>query len=143
MTGPETRFEDDPSRTLAELESSLERVGRQRDDRIARLRQCCDSFSDVLRAQLAGEKRKLFRELQTAKPRLAGRLERLRSEHTRISENLGAVIETVGGLHPGQVDEVDDLTARVRLLIADAQRHDAKETELLQSAYWREVGVGD
>jgi hypothetical protein len=58
-------------------------------------------------------------------------------------EELQSVVREVDRVCSSEAAAGGDVAARVRLLIDDVQRHDLKETQLLQSAYWREVGVGD
>ena len=64
-------------------------------------------------------------------------------EHRRIRDELGILIERVGELRAAATDEVAEVRDRVVRRVVDLKSLDENETELLQSAYWREIGVGD
>ena len=149
MTDPQTQRHGGPPgyarcvRLLSDLECSLERLSGRGSAGTRNVQQCCETASGALRSRLERPDSGLYRELPRAKPRLAQRVDNLRTEHARLSSVLNSVVQDVEGLCTNETARVSDVTARIRLLIDDLHRHDLKETELLQSAYWREVGVGD
>ena len=74
---------------------------------------------------------------------LANRIKTLGREQRRIRDELGILIERVGALGAGAREELAEVSDRVVRLVDDLKSLDDQETELLQSAYWRETGVGD
>ena len=106
------------------------------------LRKCFGKFSAAVRGgQLHQDsKRTFYYDLPLRNPRLASRIAGLGSEHARITSELDALVEAVGALR-----ETPDKPLRQRMarLIADLRQLDNDETAILQSAYWRENGVGD
>jgi hypothetical protein len=98
----------------------------------------------VIRIHLEGEEQgRLYRELPGTFPRLANRVKTLGREHRRIRDELDILIERVGALRASAKHEVAEIRDRVVRLVVDLKSLDDSETELLQSAYWRETGVGD
>ena len=113
-------------------------------DWVPRLQGCFRKFASVIRTHLEGDEQvRLYRELPGTFPRLANRIKTLGREQRRIRDELGILIERVGALRATAADEVAEIRDRVVRLVVDLKSLDDRETELLQSAYWRETGVGD
>lgn len=130
-------------RVVHDLESCIARTADPVDDWVPRLQGCFVKFATVIRSQLEREERgSLYRELPTRSPRLANRITRLGREHRRIRDELDLMTGRVGALARAP-DAVTEVRGRVLQLVTDLKSLEDKETELLQSAYWRETGVGD
>ncbi len=113
-------------------------------DWVPPLQGCFRKFASVIRTHLEGDEQvRLYRELPGTFPRLANRIKTLGREQRRIRDELGILIERVGALRATAADEVAEIRDRVVRLVVDLKSLDDRETELLQSAYWRETGVGD
>ena len=102
------------------------------------LRECFGKLSVAFRGQR--KERALYRELPLRNPRLSDRIADLGSEHARLAAEVDALVAAVGTLR-----EPPDKPLRRRMvdLVQDLRRLEHDEIALLQSAYWRENGVGD
>ena len=102
------------------------------------LRECFGKLSVAYRGWR--QERALYQDLPLRNPRLANRIAALSSEHARLASELDELVATVGHL-----SEVPDKPLRLRMvaLVQDLRRLEHAEIALLQSAYWRENGVGD
>ena len=140
----ELRRHEECRRVIHDLEFCITGSSDPDVDWVARLQGCFRKFSSVVCTHLEGEEQgRLYRELPGAFPRLANRIKTLGREHRRIRDELGILIERVGALRASATQEVAEVRQRVVRLVDDLKSLDERETELLQSAYWRETGVGD
>lgn len=131
-------------RVLDELEICVDRRPDRGAGWIGRLQSCFATFADALRLQFESEERgTLYRDLPETKPRLSDRIEALREEHERLLVELDAAVLRVAALNDERFADAGQVRETVRDLIAKLRLHEANETRLLQSAYWREVGTGD
>lgn len=74
----------------------------------------------------------LHRGLVEDVPRLARALGRLYDDHTGIVDDLVMTLSAEG----------DDLTSRCQKLVERIQEHEAAENEVMQGAYWDDIGGG-
>ena len=140
----ELRRHEECRRVIHDLESCITGNPDPGVDRLPLLQDCFRKFASVIRTHLEGEEQgRLYRELPGTFPRLANRIKTLGREHRRIRDELGILIERVGALRASAKHEVAEIRDRVVRLVVDLKSLDDSETELLQSAYWRETGVGD
>ena len=140
----ELRRHEERRRVIHDLESCITRNPEPGADWVPLLQGCFRKFASVIRTHLEGEEQgRLYRELPGTFPRLANRIKTLGREHRRIRDELGILIERVGALRASAKHEVAEISDRVVRLVVDLKSLDDSETELLQSAYWRETGVGD
>ena len=140
----ELRRHEECRRVIHDLESCIAGSPDPDLDWVPRLQGCFREFASVIRTHLEGEEQgRLYRELPRTSPRLANRIKTLGREQRRIRDELGILIERVGALRATAADEVAEVRNRVARLVVDLKSLDDRETELLQSAYWRETGVGD
>ena len=140
----ELRRHEECRRVIHDLESCITGKPDPGVDQIPLLQGCFRKFAAVIRTHLEGEEQgRLYRELPENFPRLANRIKTLGREHRRIRDELDMLIERVGALRASATDEVAEVRHRVVRLVVDLKSLDDRETELLQSAYWRETGVGD
>ncbi len=132
----------DCMRVLEDIEACLERPSAT-GVWVSRLNQCIDQFSTTLRVQFEGEEQGWYRELPGRFPHSTSRGDELRGEHAQILEKLDEIVRGVQSLEAlGEVN-YSDIRAQALRLVDSFRRHETKETELLQAAYWREVGTGD
>jgi hypothetical protein len=120
------REPDPPERWIAAVVEELARAGA------------------ALRAHFAEETLgPLFRQVPLARPRFAGKLERLEAEHGRLLEALAEAQAHGRRLADPQLHELREFNARVQLLVARIRRHEAEENEVALQAFWDETGAGD
>lgn len=132
-------------RVVTDLEGFLatpaDSDGRWVEGLIERLDRLCGTLKAHFEAEQNGP---LFRRLPLAKPRLAGRLNRLEKEHAEILDAGRATRERANGLEEGAAPyQLHELNARVQLLIAKIQRHESEENEIVLDAHWSDLGLGD
>ncbi len=140
----ELRRHEECRRVIHDLEFCIAGSPDPDVDWVPRLQGCFRKFASVIRTHLEGDEQdRLYRELPGNFPRLANRIHTLGREQRRIRDELGILIERVGALRATAADEVAEFRNRVVRLVVDLKSLDDRETELLQSAYWRETGVGD
>jgi hypothetical protein len=140
----ELRRHEERRRVIHDLELCIAGTADPGVDQIPRLQVCFHKFAAVIRTYLEGEEQgRLYRELPGTFPRLANRAKSLGREQRRIRRELDALIVSVGTLEGAAAEEVAAIKPRVVRLVVDLKSLDDRETELLQSAYWRETGVGD
>lgn len=65
-------------------------------------------------------------------PRLASRLGRLYADHTSLVDELVSTLAAEGG----------ELTDRCQKLVGRIREHEAAENEVMQGAYWDDIGGG-
>lgn len=139
----ELRRHEECRRVIHDLEFCIAGSPDPDLDWVPRLQGCFRKFASVILTHLEGdEQSRLYRELPGAFPRLANRTKTLGREQRRIRDELGILIERVGALRATAADDTE-VRDRVVRLVVDLKSLDDRETELLQSAYWRETGVGD
>jgi hypothetical protein len=131
-------------KVLDELEACVDRRPDLESAWIKGLQSSFATFADALRLHFEGEERgAMYRDLPETKPRLAGRIDELRAEHDRLLSDLDVAVQRVADLSGKRIGEATKVRESIRDLIATLRLHEANETRLLQSAYWREVGTGD
>jgi len=111
---------------------------------IANLRGELSSLVQTLRCHFSAEQDgPLYRSLPVTHPRFAERLRALESEHAKILHSAELAVAKVERLDDPQLYEIRELNAEVQLLVATIRRHEAEENEIILSAHWDEVGIGD
>ena len=129
---------------VARVEACLDRRPEASGPWLRDLREALSDLYRTLGSHFAEEERgPLYRVLPVARPRFAHRLERLRSEHERISASIASAIARAAALDDPQLYDLRALDAQVQLVVADIRRHEAAEDEVLFTANWDEIGVGD
>ena len=133
---------DECMRGVARVEACLDR--HPDDGWLASLRVELARLGRDLAAHFTEEERgPLYRVLPLARPRFADRLARLEAVHGRIAEAIANVAESASSLNEPEPHELREINAEVQLVVAMIRRHESAENEILLSANWDEVGVGD
>ena len=132
---------------VADVEACLDRHPDTEGRWLAELADKLPRLTGTLREHFTSEEQgPMFRKLPISHPRLAQRLDRLEAEHQRILDDADEVTTRVRELKGGPqaaIYDLHEINARVRLLVARIQRHEAQENELVLEAHWTEVGTGD
>ena len=130
--------------TVAALEQCLDtppdREGRWRETLLESLTQLTDTMRCHFSAEQDGA---LYQEIPERFPRFAQRLRALAAEHESILADAEAALKLGRDGTGDRIYEQRQLNARVQLLVATIRRHEAEENEIILSAHWDEVGVGD
>ena len=134
----------DAMEVVTDVERCLDRHPDLEGDWIARIGEELPRLAETLRCHFAKEQEgPLFRQLPLSHPRFADRLHRLEDEHARILRSIEDVTRKAQQLQDPPPYEIRELNAAVQLLVATIRRHEAEENEIIFSAHWDEVGVGD
>ncbi len=107
---------------------------------VPELKGCFVRFASVMNRHRAREEKSMYHELPSAFPQLVHRIEHLREEHDRVGTELNALSDSVNVLGDSATPLVTEFKDRVTRLVEDMERLEDNETQLLQSAYWREDG---
>ncbi len=85
----------------------------------------------------------LFREVPINFPRFAGTIDRLMAEHQQFIDDIEDITDMLESLeHPRQA-HVWEMACKTKLVVASLRRHASEENEVLQKAYWEDVGGMD
>jgi len=129
---------------VGELVACLERHPDDAAEWVVQLDRQLGILEKTMREHFAvEEKGPLYSGLPVSHPRLAGRLRALESEHGAMLVAIDRVKEKARALDDPEPYELRELNARAQLLVAQIQRHEAQENEIVLEAHWGEVGVGD
>jgi len=129
---------------VGELVACLERHPESPGEWVRQLEGMLDTLEATMKAHFVVEEQgELYRGLPVTHPRLAARLKALESEHSGMLEAIDRVKEKARDLDDPESYELRELNARAQLLVAQIQRHEAQENEIVLEAHWGEVGVGD
>ncbi len=85
----------------------------------------------------------LYQELPLILPRFAERVDKLASDHRQILEETHSVTERARTMHGAPVGQLHRLKHRLQFLVATIRRHEIEENDVLISAHWSDIGVGD
>lgn len=78
----------------------------------------------------------IFSVLPRSHPHLSAALGKLQDEHSAILDDIASVIARANALHGPERFQLEELNARVQIVIARIRRHEAEENELVVRAHW-------
>ncbi|HXV76604.1 MAG TPA: hemerythrin domain-containing protein [Candidatus Polarisedimenticolaceae bacterium] len=129
---------------VAGVEDCLDRHPDRDGEWIETLRSELRRLIETLRAHFSAEEDgPLYRALPVSHPRFATRLRTLEAEHGRILDRAAQAVIRADRLSEPRLYEIRELNADLQLLVATIRRHEAEENEIVLSAHWDEVGIGD
>jgi len=85
----------------------------------------------------------LFREVPINFPRFSGTIDRLMSEHGQFLNDLDEIIDSLESLRQPRQAHIWEMACKTKLVVASLRRHESEENEVLQKAYWEDVGGMD
>jgi uncharacterized small protein (DUF1192 family) len=134
------RRQQERRRVLRDIQQCIEGTF-EHEEWVPELKGCFVRFASVMNRHRAREEKSMYHELPSSFPQLTHRIDALRREHDRVGTELNALSDSVDHLGDSATPSVTGFKNRVTRLVEDIERLEDKETELLQSAYWREDGV--
>lgn len=132
-------------KALNELETAFDEpdTGHFNEWKLERLWQLRD-FLNQLQKHFDLEESGGFNERmsQTA-PHLVARIEHLEEDHLKITSDLIHIIDVVKSVHKADSPKMDRIRLRVGELVTFIRDHEAAETDIIQEAFYQEMGLGD
>lgn len=146
-TALQTRNEYDALvEAIQRLETALASAapGRERDwnERVVEnLRAVANLLEEHVRSADAADG--LLADIETTRPALLHRVERLRQEHRNLLQQTRALHRQIEHLGEGELPDFRDVRHRTTWLLNYLRHHQAIEADLIFEAFCRDVGVGD
>lgn len=78
--------------------------------------------------------------VREAKPNLYDRVANLRLEHQEFRRALDSLMPALEKASPSDEERFDEVCAELNAFLARIDRHDKQETELLQTAFYEDIG---
>jgi hemerythrin-like domain-containing protein len=85
----------------------------------------------------------LLAEIDTTRPTLLHRVERLRREHTDLLQQARALQRQVEPHGEGEKPNFHDIRQRASWLLGALRHHQASETDLIFESWFTDIGAGD
>ena len=85
----------------------------------------------------------LLADIETTRPALMHRVERLRHEHQDLLQQARALHRQIAQRGEGELADFRDVRHRTTWLLNYLRHHQAAETDLMFEAFSRDIGVGD
>lgn len=76
-------------------------------------------------------------------PHLCARIEHLEEDHLKITSDLNHIIDVMKGIYASDSPKLQRVRSRVLDLVTFIREHEAAETDVIQEAFYQEIGMGD
>lgn len=132
-------------RALAELETAFREPELAKFDewKLERLWQLRD-FLNLLQKHFDLEETGGFNaKMSRMAPHLCARIEQLEEDHRKISSDLNHIIDVMKGTRQTDSAKLERIQQRVEELVQFIRSHEAAETDVIQEAFYQEMGLGD
>jgi hemerythrin-like domain-containing protein len=85
----------------------------------------------------------LYEEIDTTRPTLARRIERLRQEHAELLRQARALREQMEGYGPDELPRYQGIREQAAGLLNALRQHQAAEADLIFESFYTDIGAGD
>lgn len=128
---------------LCELVTTLYRVLAERHEPVGRVSHLLETLDERLDAHFVDEENSpMFEELVRRAPHMAEEAARLQADHANLRTRLKELRETVNG-EPMTPQTWDVVEREFRAFHDQLFHHEARENELLQTAFGEDIGSKD
>lgn len=132
-------------KALSDLETAFEHpdtemFGEWKLERLWQLR----DFLNQLQKHFDLEETGGFNEkMSRTAPHLVAQIEHLEEDHLKITSDLTHIIDVLKGVYQPDSPKLQRVHSRVQDLVQFIRVHEAAETDIIQEAFYQELGAGD